>query len=246
MQAALDDAGHELTALLTERPGWWDCATVVTDGQRHVQTVLGSQERWFLMEFWECGVGMAHGKTTDLAAAAGAIATWQAGGRLAVLREAWPFVQYGELAEAYERGNPTQARWQIFRRSSRWSHIQAAYERGIPTQATLEIFRRSQQDLIEAAYAQPALRMLFPFKSYGALNFSRCTRHPYSYDLPVIDQLADHRFTIFWPPHSPYGTGHIADAGTAAEAVAIVVAHLPTGCGPAIDGTAEDLDQLPP
>ncbi|MEV1177563.1 DUF6193 family natural product biosynthesis protein [Nonomuraea sp. NPDC049784] len=45
---------------------------------------------------------------------------------------------------------------------------------------------------------------------------------------------------------SPYGTGHIAEAEIAAEAVAIVVAHLPAGCGPAIDGTADDLDDPTP
>jgi Family of unknown function (DUF6193) len=235
MQAAFDDAGHELTALLTWAPGWWDCATMVTDGQRHVNTNLGSQERVFVMGFWERGVRMAGGKAPDLTAAAGATATWQADSRLAALREAWPFVEYGELAEAYERGNPTQAMWEIFRRS-----------------------RRSRdRALIEAAYAQPALRVLFPFTNLGSLNFSRCTRFPYSWDLPVIDTIpraweppidpgAEVRFTISWPPNSPYGTGHIADASSAAEAVAIVVAHLPAGCGPAIDGTAEDLDQLPP
>jgi len=67
MQAALDHAGYELTARLTGAPGWWDCATCVGNGSRHVSIVLGSQERWFLMEFWERGVMMANGKTTELA-----------------------------------------------------------------------------------------------------------------------------------------------------------------------------------
>jgi hypothetical protein len=243
MQAAFDDAGHELTALLTGAPGWWDCATVVTDGQRHVNTRLGSQKRVFLLGFWERGVKMAGGNTPDLTAAAGAAATWQADSRLAALREAWPFVEYGELAESYERGNPTQAIWEMARRSRR------SRDRGL-----LEAARAA---VIEAAYAQPALRVLFPFTSLRSLNFSRCTRFPYSRDLPMIDTIpraweppidpgAEVRFTIDWPPNSPYGTGHIADASSAAEAVAIVVAHLPAGCGPAIDGTAEDLDQPPP
>lgn len=161
MQAALEDAGHELTALLTDSPGWWDCATVVTDGQRHVSTVLGSEERWFLMEFRERGVTMARGNTTDLAAAADATASWQAGSDLAALSEAWPFVHYGELAQAYERGNPTQVEWEILRRPD----------------------GPIDRDLLEAAYAQPALRMLFPFSSHNSLNLSRCTRFPYSDDL---------------------------------------------------------------
>ncbi|GAA3243849.1 DUF6193 family natural product biosynthesis protein [Actinocorallia longicatena] len=174
------------------------------------------------MEFWERGVTMARGKTTDLAAASGATAAWQTGSRLAALHEAWPFVHYGELAEAYERGNPTQVQWELLRRP------------GGPI----------DPDLIETAYAQSALRMLFPFSSHSSLNLSRCTRFPYSADLPVIYPLADRRFTIFWASGSPYGTGHIAEADTAADAVAVVVARLPAGCGPAIDGTAEGLDEL--
>ncbi|MGH3390275.1 MAG: DUF6193 family natural product biosynthesis protein [Actinomadura sp.] len=203
MQAAFDGDGYELTALLTEAPGWWDCATVVNDGNRHVSTVLGSEERWFLMEFWERGVMVANGKTTDLAAPAGATATWQLGSSLAALREVWPFVRYGELAEAFERGNPTQVKWEILRRSE----------------------GPIDRSLIEAAYARSALRMLFPFSSHRSLNLSRCTRHPYSNELPVIYPLPGHRFTVFWRPRSPYGTGHIADADTAADAVAILIAH---------------------
>jgi hypothetical protein len=225
MQAALDHGGYELTAQLTDSPGWWDCATSVKDGNRHVSTVLGSQERWFLMEFWERGVMMANGKTTDLAAAAGATGTWQTGSSLAALQQAWPFARYGELQEAFERGNPTQVKWEILQRSDG---------------------RLIDRDLIEAAYDQPALRVLFPFSSHRSLNLSRCTRYPYSDDLPVIYPLPGHRFTAFWGPNSPYGTGHIADSGTAAEAVAIMLAHLPAGCGPAIDGTADDLDELTP
>jgi hypothetical protein len=132
MQAALDQADSEQSALLTESPGWHDSATTVRDETRHVTTVLGSEERAFLMEFWERGVMMATGRTTELTAAAGTTDAWQSGSRLAELRESWTFVHYVELAEAFESGNPTQVKWDILRRSDA---------------------RHLNRELLEAAYA---------------------------------------------------------------------------------------------
>ena len=48
--------------------------------------VAASEERWFLMEFWNWGVMMAYGKTANLSAAAEAIGRWQAGALLRELR----------------------------------------------------------------------------------------------------------------------------------------------------------------
>ncbi|MBF6302650.1 hypothetical protein IU459_34700 [Nocardia amamiensis] len=217
MQAELDHAGYALTTLLTSCPGWWDCATRVGDDRRHVQTVLGSEERWFLMEFWERGVMMAHGSTADLAASAGAIGLWQAGSRLRELQATWPFVRFGELTEAYELGDPVETRWKLYRQT-RARHI--------------------DHDLIEAAYAQPRLRMLFPYTSHGSLRLSRCTRFPFTHDLPVIIPLSDGTYQVTWPKRR----SHIGHAGTPPEAVSLLVNHLPADCRPAVDATAVELD----
>ncbi|MFG1795845.1 DUF6193 family natural product biosynthesis protein [Nocardia sp. NPDC049149] len=217
MQAELDHAGYSLTASLTSSPGWWDCATRVGDNRRHVTTVAGSEQRWFTMEFWERGVCMAHGKTADLAGSAGAIGLWQTGSRLRELQAAWSFVRFGELAEAYERGDPVETQWNLHRQT-RAPHIDHA--------------------LIEAAYAQPRLRMLFPYTSHESLHLSRCTRFPFTRDIPGITPLADGTYRVTWPKRR----SHLGHANTPSEAVDLVVRHLPDGCRPAVDATALELD----
>ena len=84
---------------------------------------------------------------------------WQSGAPLRNLRDACPFIQYGPLAEAHERGDAVEAMWTIYRHSSA-SHV--------------------DHELIEAAYAQPQLRTLFPLHGHTSLNFSRCTGFPYT------------------------------------------------------------------
>ncbi|MFF3226012.1 DUF6193 family natural product biosynthesis protein [Nocardia suismassiliense] len=216
MQAEFDNVGYSLTASLTSSPGWWDCATRVGDDRRHVTTVLTSEVRWFTMEFWERGVMMAHGKTAELAASAAAINLWQTGSRLRELRAAFPFVRFGELAEAYEQGDPVETHWKSYRRT------QVPY---------------IDHDLIEAAYAQPRLRVLFPYTSHETLHLSRCTRFPYTHDIPGITPLRDGTYQVSWPrPRSIIG-----HADTPSEAVRLVVDHLPDDCRAAVDATAVEL-----
>jgi hypothetical protein len=97
-------------------------------------------------------------------------------------------------------------------------------------------------DLIEAAYAQPQLRALFPYHSHRTLAFSRCTRFPYTRDVPVITPLNGSYRVTGWKTRSPRGSADIGEANSPQEAIALVLAHLPHNCGPAIDGTADDLD----
>ncbi len=216
MQSAFDAAGAELTASLTDAPGWWDCAARVGDATRHANLHLAAEERCVLLDFWDRGVLMATGVTTDLSAAAGAIALWQAGSRLRELRAAWPFVRYGDLAEAYESGDPVEAKWQRCLRTA------------VPP---------VDSGLVEAAGAEPKLRALFPFTSHASLHLSRHTRSPFTNDLPVVRCCADGAYEVGWPTASPFGSGIVGRVGTPQEAVALVVAHLPDGYGPAIDNS---------
>ncbi|MEV5729067.1 MULTISPECIES: DUF6193 family natural product biosynthesis protein [Streptomyces] len=99
--------------------------------------------------------------------------------------------------------------------------------------------------LVEAAYANPALRALFPLVSHGSLQFSRCTRFPWSQDLPSIFPYDGRLFRVV-RLHEPRGSGREQIGGpvTADEAVELVAAHLPAGCGPALDGTPDVLESL--
>ncbi|MET9608946.1 DUF6193 family natural product biosynthesis protein [Streptomyces sp. NPDC006512] len=84
--------------------------------------------------------------------------------------------------------------------------------------------------LLEAAYAQPSLRVLHPFTSHHSLNLSSCTEFPYLVQVPAVDPLPDGRFRV----RLPRSAGVIALVDTAEEAVALVVEHMPPGLGPAV------------
>ncbi|MFG2662571.1 DUF6193 family natural product biosynthesis protein, partial [Streptomyces sp. NPDC048425] len=165
LQTAVDQAGYGLDVLPERAPGWWRCGARVDGDSRTTHALLGIAERAFIVSFWERGVMMAKGTTTSLDAVVSAIGAWQSGATLARLKTACPFVDYSPLAEAYERGDAVEAQWTIYRQTTA-PHV--------------------DHELIEAAYAQPQLRALFPFHSHRTLNFSRCTGFPYTHDIPVI------------------------------------------------------------
>ncbi|GAA1072189.1 hypothetical protein F4556_003344 [Kitasatospora gansuensis] len=115
--------------------------------------------------------------------------------------------------------DPVAAQWQLVR-EMKANHIDRA--------------------LVEAAYANPVLRGLFPLVSHGSLQFSRCTGFPWSKDVPSI--FPDHggfRVIRLYEPG-----GQVIGSLTADAAVELVVSHLPADCGPAIDGTPDVLEPL--
>jgi hypothetical protein len=175
-------------------PGWKRTGARANSRERTTNAHLAIQERCFIMRFWERGVTMAEGTTTSLDEAAKALGLWQSGVDLKDLRLACPFVHYGPLAEAHERGTAVETMWTIYRNSTA-AHV--------------------DHDLVEAAYAEPRLRALFPFHSHRSLNFSRCTG---------------------------FGPAGMAETDDPRDAVALVLVQLPSDCGPAVAGTAHDLD----
>ncbi|MFA7764307.1 DUF6193 family natural product biosynthesis protein [Streptomyces sp. NRRL S-448] len=92
--------------------------------------------------------------------------------------------------------------------------------------------RRGDPEMMEAAFAEPRLRQLFPFPSHGCLTFHRNTEFPWSNDLPFIAGAPE---GSFWVYSARYGE-RLGVVATAQEAAALVVAHLPSDCGPAVDG----------
>ncbi|MEU5891703.1 DUF6193 family natural product biosynthesis protein [Streptomyces sp. NPDC047461] len=100
--------------------------------------------------------------------------------------------------------------------------------------------------LVNAAYANPALRALFPLVSHGSLQFSRCTRFPWSQDLPSIFPYDGEGLFRVRRLHVPHGSGReqIGGPATADAAVELVASHLPPGCGPALGGTPDALESL--
>ncbi|MFC9943088.1 DUF6193 family natural product biosynthesis protein [Streptomyces pratensis] len=91
--------------------------------------------------------------------------------------------------------------------------------------------------MLRAAYAEPRLRELFPKVSHGALYFSRCIHYPRTMDVGTLLRRAGGGFMV----HRRSDGSILGEPETVEEAVALIVANLPAGCGPAIDGSAEDL-----
>ncbi|MFF7842335.1 DUF6193 family natural product biosynthesis protein [Streptomyces ossamyceticus] len=91
--------------------------------------------------------------------------------------------------------------------------------------------RRGCPEAIEAAFAEPRLRRLYPFPSHGALFFHRNTDFPWSNDLP-------HIATGFsgYVVYAARSAEILGETATPEEAAAVVVAHLPDDCGPAVEG----------
>ncbi|TYR63580.1 hypothetical protein FY004_16230 [Streptomyces parvus] len=87
------------------------------------------------------------------------------------------------------------------------------------------------------AYRHPSLRVLWPMVSHGVLYLSRCTRYPWSRDIG----------TAFPQGGGGYRVRRESDktllgvVDTVEEAYALIAASLPEGCGPAIEGAADEL-----
>ncbi|WP_399946924.1 DUF6193 family natural product biosynthesis protein [Streptomyces sp. BBFR25] len=96
---------------------------------------------------------------------------------------------------------------------------------------------RVRPELLDLAYAEPSLRQLFPWTGMGELHFSRCTERRWTWDIPYIQPAADGGYWVSGPLRSQT----VGPADTAAEAVAMVVERLPSGCGPAFVGTPDEL-----
>ncbi|WP_327308758.1 DUF6193 family natural product biosynthesis protein [Streptomyces sp. NBC_01298] len=77
-------------------------------------------------------------------------------------------------------------------------------------------------ELVEAAFAEPRLRVLSPGTSLCWLRFGGRATAPIGFDLPLVRALRNGRYEVRTPD------GRLWEATGTAEAVAMVVAALPT------------------
>ncbi|MFD0339867.1 DUF6193 family natural product biosynthesis protein [Streptomyces sp. NPDC127117] len=168
------------------------------------------------------GSAVIRGDTDDLAQVAGAARAWQDGVALGDIRQAAPFVR---LTGRFEVPEPDPVRLT----ESEWQRMRT--EAG-------EQDRPAYQALIEAAYAEPVLRRLYPFTSHWTLRFSTTTRPNLTLIGPCL--LADRVEQGYTVSKGFTGTGLPAEAATAQEAVAAAVRHLPEDPGPVTFGAIRD------
>ncbi|OZV80188.1 hypothetical protein CA850_15955 [Micromonospora echinospora] len=89
--------------------------------------------------------------------------------------------------------------------------------------------RQGDPLVVNAAYAQPRLRALFPFPTHGTLRFLRTAPPRQSEEIDSLPFIVCGE-----PPYQVYAAGYSELLGTAAtpeEAAALVVAHLPEDAG---------------
>ncbi|MEH0932658.1 DUF6193 family natural product biosynthesis protein [Micromonospora sp. CPCC 205558] len=175
-------------------------------------------ERCFKFEGWGQGILLIVGDTDDLVGVVRTAHDWRAGTPLHDIRRSVPFVALTRRGEVVEQGPAAvvAAEW-------RWLR-----------QRTEEADWPNHTALIEAAYNEPRLRQLYPYTSHSVLNFSTTTGYPFS---PSPVSLSAHgspsNFRV-WGRNEVIG-----ETATATEAVALAVAHLPAGLGPAVAGRYE-------
>ncbi|MGW9042910.1 DUF6193 family natural product biosynthesis protein [Streptomyces lydicus] len=161
------------------------------------------------------GATLIDGTTDDLAEVAKAAWAWHDGEALSDIRQAAPFVHLTGRFEVpdYDPARLAESEWQCMRREA----------------AELEVdWQEAYQTLIEAAYAEPSLRALFPFTSHWGLRFSTTTRPTVTVVGPCLTANGDGTYGV--------GRGFITpDLGlfdTVHDAVAVAVRELPSGLGP--------------
>ncbi|CAM5682667.1 DUF6193 family natural product biosynthesis protein [Streptomyces microflavus] len=87
------------------------------------------------------------------------------------------------------------------------------------------------------AYGHPSLRVLWPMVSHGVLYLSRCTGYPWSRDVGTAFPQGGGGYRV----RRESDKALLGEVDTMDEAYKLIAATLPEGCGPAVDGTPDDL-----
>ncbi|NUK33309.1 hypothetical protein HRW16_02540 [Streptomyces lunaelactis] len=222
LQAAAERGGFSVpvTASTSDPLGYATVESTLPHRRALLVSSSAIKRRWSIRgeESFQ-GMALIEGGTEDLAQVARAAQAWHEGVALSDIRQAAPFVH---LTGRFEVPDHDPVRLT----ESEWQHVRTEA-------STLERPWDAYHALVEAAYAEPALRGLYPFTSHWVLRFSTTTRPNLSIVGPCL--LADDvdQYTV-----SATFTGSvvIAQATTAQEAVAAAVRELPSGLGPVTSG----------
>ena len=195
--------------------------TIVPNRLELEVTASHVERRWFV---WGCerdqGMALIEGDTQDLAQVAKAAQAWHDGTALADIPEIAPFVT---LTGRFEVPNSDPTQLVV----SEWQHLR---------KEAAEVNWPEYHALIEAAYAEPTLRQLYPFTSHWSLRFSTRTRPSLSREVMVcLHAGRGTEYTITLGYEGPL----LGQTATAEEAVAVAVHHLPTDLSSVTYGAPE-------
>lgn len=179
------------------------------------------ERRWFVRaRERDQDLSLLGGDTEDLSGIVRAAHAWHDGAPLDEIAEVAPFLRLTGRFEVPD-GDP------VLLAESEWWYLRAhAAEEGTP----------EYRALIEAAYAEPVLRRLYPFTSHWALRFSTTTRPALSHEVAVcLFAGREHDYSARMNYLGPV----VGRAATAQELVALAVRHVPAGLGPVRSGARE-------
>lgn len=180
----------------------------------------GHVERYWSITGWGQGIALVGGRTEDLGEVATAARAWREGVPLREIQQSVPFVVLTRRGEVAEQG-PAQvvaAEWQSLREGAEtadWPEYRA---------------------LIDAAFAEPKLRQLYPYTSHWSLRFSTTTGFRFSPDVVCLEAFPSGKFVV----KASWNGVVLAEVATADEAVSLAVRHLPADVGPAVAGAYRD------
>ncbi|MEU4795816.1 DUF6193 family natural product biosynthesis protein [Streptomyces sp. NPDC023327] len=121
-------------------------------GRGTIMIYLGADERRFIISTANVRHSWMEGVTDDFGDVMDVVLAWQGGTTLQDLGSRYPFMEYNELAQANEDGDPVATQWDVLLRDD-------AFADYLP--------------LTREIHAQERLRSLFPFYSMGMLRLSR-------------------------------------------------------------------------
>ncbi|MEU8779536.1 DUF6193 family natural product biosynthesis protein [Streptomyces sp. NPDC048606] len=221
LRAAAIKDGFSVPFIASESDLLRHAAVVSTVPQRTILEITAwvAERRWSIRgcESFQ-GMALIDGTTQDLAQVARAAQAWHDGAALTDISRAASFVH---LTGRFEVANHDPVRLA----ESEWQHLLTEAD---------EVDWPEYRALVEAAYAEPALRGLYPFTSHRTLRFSTSTRPRLTVIPLCLDAHRDTRYTL-----SASIMGEVlVDTITVADAVSTAVRHLPSGLGPVTSGAA--------
>jgi hypothetical protein len=211
----------------------------VEDKTRFSQMYIASQERLFLFDFWSEGVTYGKGASRILSEAAQAIHFWiYERPSIAVMERQFEIFRPTEEGKAHEVGQFVEHQWNRLLNS--WREREGDSPDHI-----------SPLPVIQAAKKRPELRQLFPFTSLYKLCFSRTTGYPFTNDCPHTVPIGNGRYRAYSAKYmlekrtcdgaDDLEEGYeVIGEGSAEEVVEMLVMNLPSNCGAAINGTADE------
>jgi len=193
------------------------CARVEGE-RRRGQAYLVEQQRLFVFDLWAQESILVAATTKSVMEVARRIHMW-----LASMCLAGDVVAGLERVSVRDDGMVYDAREEVDQAWREMSHVRN------PNLTTF----------VREASARERLRQLFPYGGDHYFGFSRCTRYPFTQDIPVVWPIGRGQFKVLDKTFK-----NVLGCGDAAYAANVVVALLPPNCGPAVAGTCEALRRL--